>query len=656
MYPKRLDKFTFLVFAASALLISCGANAQEPLVPRSQIVKLSSTLWSDLRDMEFSGRNAYCVFFDGLTVLDLCNINSPSQDGQVELPKDGRKVSIWNQQAYVVSADSSLHLIDVSSASQPSLINSLKMPDLPVDVHARDNCLYVSAENTGLLVLDVSDPFNVAVIGSCQVEEFQAFSLFLHGNLAYVAGIGGLKVINIVVPQAPYLFGSTDLVPGAREIFVDSDSERTYAYLSDPLHFSILDVTNPRDISLLSVYEPANTLVDLQVFAGYAYLGLGYEEFMVLDIGERDWPTEVAALRVGDYTRGIFSHSGFIFVTDILGPTKIISVFNPDRPFVAGSWINPGSCKDAAFKDGFAYVMCGNSGLHILNVVDPEDPQMLSTLHVPYNNNDVDVEGEYVYVTALLPGMQVVDVSDPLAPAVISQYQPDGYSYGVEVEEGCAYLRNSENDIQIIDVQNPLSLVTRGEVETPGNAQGLCVRGSYVYAADQSAGLAIINASDKDTPYLVKSVPLSGDCTNVFSAGDLLFLSCDGVGMQICDITDPETPDSLGFYSNTKRIEDLHVEDHYAYLSMEDHTVEVIDIASPSSPSLAASYDTLDNPGSLTVSDQKIYLCDGRSFKILSFLPPFSPPGVSAKRIESASSPSQDTTSNRIQATSGKIR
>jgi hypothetical protein len=128
------------------------------------------------------------------------------------------------------------------------------------------------------------------------------------------------------------------------------------------------------------------------------------------------------------------------------------------------------------------------------------------------------------------------------------------------------------------------------------------------------------------------------------------------MGMQICDITDPETPDSLGVYSTTKGIEDLHVEDHYAYLSMEDHTVEVIDIASPSSPSLAATYDTLDNPGSLTVSDQKIYLCDGRSFKILSFLPSFAPPGVSAKRIESASSPSQDTTSNRIQATSGRIR
>ena len=54
----------------------------------SNLIKLSSTLWSDLRDIEFSGLKAFGVFYDGMTIVDLKDINSPSQIGQIELPPD----------------------------------------------------------------------------------------------------------------------------------------------------------------------------------------------------------------------------------------------------------------------------------------------------------------------------------------------------------------------------------------------------------------------------------------------------------------------------------------------------------------------------------------------------------------------------------------
>jgi len=634
MNLKRAIKLIIAGFIGSAFsFFPFALEAQQPFAPDSSIIKLSSTLWSDLRDIEFCESKAYCVFFDGLTVVDLSDINSPSQIGQVELPQNGQKVDISGNYAYLIALDSSIHLIDVSSANQPLLINSFRTSDLLTDIKVRDNWAYVAARDAGLLILDVSDPFNVSLTGSCSVAGFQALSIYLYDSLAYLAGVGGLRLINVVFPHSPFLSGSSDVMVAANKVFVNADEGEIYAYLGNSARISILNVTNPQDIFPLSIYTSTSTMADFFVSDHYAYLGLTYRGLLVLDIADRTSPEEVSALRLGDYTKEIFFYSDFVFLTDHFESTKIINVFNPDRPFVCGRWIIPGTGKDAVVKDDFAYVMCSNSGLHILNVGDPAHPQMVSTLYAPYNNNGVDVEGDYAYITALLTGMQVVDIRDPTCPEVVERYQPEGYTYGIKVAEGYAYLLNAQNDIQIIDIQNPACLIPRGSVQTPGTAQEIFIRGEYLYVADLSAGLTIINVTDKDDPFLVRFIPTVGRCKNVFSSGNLLFLACEEVGMEIYDITDPETPGFQSFYPTSEEIKDLYVEDPYAYLTMANHKIEVIDISSPSDPVLVVSYHLLDNPGSLTVKNEHIYLCDGRSFKILRFLPPPWLPKASAKKM-----------------------
>jgi|GEM_PF-1691548 len=621
---KMMARFAVsLSLAALCLCFSLPLRAGELSLPDSGIVKLSSTLWSDLRDLKFDGRQAYALFFDGLAVIDLANVNFPAQIGQTELTGEGLKVDVSGDYAYAVTGDSALHVIDVSSANTPFLESSLGLPDLPTGIAAEGNCVYVSAKDSGLIVLDVSDPLNASVIGSCNLPGFQPLSLCLHGNIAYLTGIGGLKLVNIFFPPVPYLFGSSEGVPGGNSVFVGEKDDTVYACLGNPIQLSILDVTNPRDIFSLSTYMSTSEIADISVFGDYAYLGLTYEGLQILDLHDKTPPDEIAALTLGDNTRGVFFHSNFLFVSDHLEPARVINVFNPDRPFAAGKWIIPGTCKDVAIGGNFAYVMCDHSGLHILNIEDPSHPQIAGILHVPYNNNDVEVEGSYAYITALLTGMQIVDVSDPYDPQAVQSYQPDGYTYGVTVKDGFAYLLNGGNDIQIIDVQNPLNPAPAGSVSTPGSAEEVFVSGDYLYAADQSEGLTIISVADKDNPYVVKSVPTAGNCTNVFLSDNRLFLACEGAGMQICDLTDPETPDSLGFYSTTANINDLCVEGDYACLTLEDEEMEVIDVSTPSSPLLTGGYSMLDSPGNLMVVDQHIYLCDNRSFKLLRFLPPF---------------------------------
>ncbi len=582
--------------------------------------------------MDFQGSNAYCLFFDGVAVLDLSNINSPSQVGQIELSRHGLKLATTANYAYAASEDTFLYVIDIKDVTSLHLTGDFKMPDVLTGIEVRDNCVYGLANNAGFLVVDVSDPSEAAVIGSCQVEGFEPLSFCLHGNLAYLCGIGGLRLISVLFPAFPYLFSSNASVPGANRVFVAEDGEASYAYLSNPVQLSILDVTNPGNIQPVSVFAPSSEIVDFAVSGNQAYLVAGYENLTVLDLAEKDSPEEIAALGLGEYTRALFSFSDFLFVTDLFGPTRIVNVFNPHRPYVAGKWIVPGSPKNVVLKDSLAFVVCANSGLHILDVKDPSHPRLAGILPLPYNNNDVDLEGDYAYVTALLTGMQVVDISTPSLPVVVSQYGPDGYTYGVEVEDGYAYLRNSGSRLQIVDVQNPASPLSRGLIQTPGTPQEMVPRGDYLYVADLSSGLTIVNVSDRDHPQVIASFPTPGVCTNLFWADSLIFLVCKDAGVEICGLSDPQAPESLGVYFSGPEIRDVFVEGDYAYLSLDDHTVQAVDISVPSDPILAADYGSLDNPGSLNVRDRDVYLCDNRSFKIIRFAPDAKDPRFKAKQ------------------------
>jgi hypothetical protein len=638
MNKKNFTKVALLVWIPIFLI---GLNQMQlSYAGQPEIVKLSSTLWSDLRDIDFAQSKAYCVFFDGLTVTDISDINLPWQIGQIELPSDGLKLEVNGNEALVISKDSSLYIIDISIDSQPQLINSFKLPELPSDVKASGNCAFVTGQETDLLALNISDPTNISMIGSCYVDDFQPLCLELKGIVAYLTGIGGLKLISVLFPQFPYLIGSSEDIPAANMISVNEIDGITYAYLGNPAQFSIFVVSDARDISLLYTYYPKSTIVDISVSKYQAFLVFNYQGLEILDIADKESPDKVSAIAIADNPTGLYFHSDFLFVTDLFNPAQIINVFRPDRPFISGKWILPGTCKDVMVKNGYAYVMCDHSGIHVLDVQNPQYPQQVSTLHLPYNNNDVDIEGEYAYATSLLTGLQVVDISDLAHPQIGERFQPEGYTYGVEVYSGYAYLLNSENDIQIVDVQNPFSLIARGSVETPGSAQELLVRGDYLYVADQDSGITIINVSDKDYPFLVNSVNLEGKCENVFALGNYLFASCRGVGMKIFDLTDPEMPTLQKLYPTTQEIEDLYVEDQYAYLSTEDDRLEIVDVSS--SPLLVDTYDDLDNPGDLLVKDEHLYLCDTRSFKILQFIPLSDRPEVRPERIQSVkTSPSK---------------
>lgn len=92
--------------------------------------------------------------------------------GAAAVPGAPQRVAVVGSYAYVavqpltVSQTSSLQIVDISNASDPTVVGSVVVPGLPIGVAVAGSIAYVAAGEAGLLVIDVADVFTPVIVGS----------------------------------------------------------------------------------------------------------------------------------------------------------------------------------------------------------------------------------------------------------------------------------------------------------------------------------------------------------------------------------------------------------------------------------------------------------------------------------------------------------
>ena len=95
-------------------------------------------------------------------------------------------------------------------------------PDFANYFAMSDNIVYVAGGESGLLIIDVSNPQNPVLLGSYGTSGY-AYSVFVSNNIAYVAAWdAGLQIIDVSNPQYPSFLGSYFLGGNGRSVFVSN--------------------------------------------------------------------------------------------------------------------------------------------------------------------------------------------------------------------------------------------------------------------------------------------------------------------------------------------------------------------------------------------------------------------------------------------------
>ena len=184
---------------------------------------------------------------DGLIVVDINTFTDGDPTNNfleraVTFNPDGaltgaRNITIAGNYAYVLSARTGLHIIDISRPTSPRLLATVGSPAIvdPRAVQVQFRYAFV-VDGEGLKVVDVTDPARPRATGG-RAPLRDARDVYLLRTYAYVAaGADGLAIIDIERPEAPgtpTFFAAGGLISDATGLTIGATYAGQYAYVAD---------------------------------------------------------------------------------------------------------------------------------------------------------------------------------------------------------------------------------------------------------------------------------------------------------------------------------------------------------------------------------------------------------------------------------------
>ncbi|MCL0033828.1 leucine-rich repeat domain-containing protein, partial [Thermodesulfovibrionales bacterium] len=336
-------------------------------------------------------------------------------------------------------------------------------------------------------VVPEPDPELPRIIGSV-ITPGQAEGVFISGNHAFVADLGGLQIIDISNPTSPVIIGSVDTPGSACDVFIFGN----HAYVADwERGLQIIDISNPSSPFIVGSVDTPGRANDVFISGDHAF--------------------------VADGRRGL----------------QIIDISNPSSPFIVGragiaplvSIDTPGSAEGVFISGNHAFVADKLEGLQIIDITNPASPFIAGSVDTPGRALGVFISGNHAFVADKLEGLQIIDITNPASPFIAGSVTLDFAAVNVFISRNYAFVVNGpilaatkDRGLQIIDIFNPSSPFIVGSVGIPGSAQDIFISGNHAYIANIS-GLQIIDISAiVGVPADPEPEPISAVIINYFTS------------------------------------------------------------------------------------------------------------------------------------------
>jgi len=203
----------------------------------SQIVSgvhILNSGYSYSRAVEGEGDHAYLATDWGLVVVDVSDPHGPSISGTLEVPGASstlsRDLEVRDGLAYLACAETGLHIIDVTDPTNPIWLDQVDGSNRALGVTLWDEYALVSEGPYGLIIVGISDPLHADVVGEIMLSG-NPISVAVHQDIAYVASYwAGLQLVDLSHPTEPVWLGSmaSPLSPQALAYGVVNVGDRIY--------------------------------------------------------------------------------------------------------------------------------------------------------------------------------------------------------------------------------------------------------------------------------------------------------------------------------------------------------------------------------------------------------------------------------------------
>jgi hypothetical protein len=468
-----------------------------------------------------------------------------------------------------------------------------------------------------LWVLNTGDTDAPRILGSVPLPG-EALSIAIQGLYGYVATgeAGLLTVVRLTVPSHPVITDQGIVAGSAKDVVVHGD----YAYVADGGGLRIFDVSEPENILAVGVY-PAGTGVAVEIGGSTAYLATTTTIY-TLDVSD---PANV--VRLGQFSTGgirdLAYHDGMLYsIREGNGSATVIYDVSDPAQIIRLRTVNLQYPYPRAIDVEYPYVYACTAGIWTnmsLEVVDVSDPVNATVVGRTaggfWDVADVVVENGIAYVADDIWGLNLVDVSRPLSVPILRHYGTGDFAEDLAIVGGHALVADRFDGLTVIDLATG---AIAARLPTVGEVYRIEVLGDLAYLLGDG-NLDIVDVADPVRPALLSTVGLPGEYTFDFClAGGFAFIANGNPNLVIVNVADPVHPFIAGTYAGPlQEARGVAVAWPFAYLGDVWHGMHVVEISDPANPvgrgSASPDLPTWGYAGRLAVRGNHVYKADGYS-------------------------------------------
>lgn len=526
------------------------------------------------------------------TTISNYNAFGNSNGSGLDLAGDNLYLTVEN-----TSSDPDLFIFDSSNPEVPIELSATNFNARINDIIVQNGLAFMtsSTNSQALIVADVSNSLTPTIIAEIAISNTNgANAIFIEDRYAYItsaqsASGAELHIIDISDPTLPYLVGEFEFNNTIEDVYVQGG----YAYLatySNTEELLILNIANRTSPTLVGAFNSISSANGLAVFVedDRAYLGVASSsgpEFEIIDISNKASPVSLGGLEVSYPVRDIFVKDSKAYLGSQV--ISILDVSVPSSISVIGSLPNNGLVMENIVVDGDYMFMTSSSNTEELMVIKGGNGDTNSgTVSLVTESGDDSWE-DPTYITAL----------NLAGTGEANKVRVDGnYAYVVTDDSG------SSADFTIINITNPESPTVSGSINLNTYVEDLYISGNYAYLATgaDTEELMIINITNKSSPTKVTGFNLgnNNDPTAVQVVGNYAYVGKQVAGssnreLYVINVTNPASPIIAGDYNNAGSIMDFDIQGNYIYAGTSNRNGEIVilDISNPTNPVEVGSYN-----------------------------------------------------------------
>lgn len=521
-------------------------SIQDPSSPSILATYNASATEAPLGKIFIKGKELFSATSLGFIIFELSGISTnPSfkktaQYMRIQNPQNnemGKDVYAMNNALFLADGAQGVISYDISYPS--SITEEDREPIAGGDSQAISiygDYAYVSAGAMDLVIIDISDPFNMSYIGQETISG-NPISLKRLGNFLFVGTtLEELHIFDLQNPSSPNLLKTLTL---SSDFISDIETDGDYLYVANRTGgLYIYRIEKPESPELLKRLTNLGTVTSLRLYGKRLLVGTNEGNLRILKIANPIIPVEEDSLTGSYYKISMdfpylcaVKSDGISTLSYSNGSINLLSELSLSAP------------KDSAIYSNILYIVRDNS-MEVYDFSDRSSPVGITSVPLS-DGRGIDVEGDILAVADGGSGLKLFSISNATQPVLLSSFTlPSPYTgnaESVELKRNIAFVSFGTSGIWIININDPSSLQELGKYDTPGTTYHSKYEGDLIFLADGSNGFVILKATNLQVPSLLSSLQTTlARSLSLF--GTDLFLADGGGGVKTIDITFPEAP------------------------------------------------------------------------------------------------------------------